>query len=202
MEELQVLKSACCPPKDAEPVDGCTMNWTSTVPKGLKRATPVFIQSADFHPRHPAEQWLGGAAAVPGSRGTSPSASPSPSPRQGRPAEQGAPRQEADEAGRQGGDPRRRSSPCWRPATEPSRDEGRTTTEQDALIEAILDDPDDDARRLVYADWLDEHGQYGDGIRQRLLRPQVQERASKRHEMAANSPAFRQISALRLAIPG
>src|SRR5579872_1614374 len=31
--------------------------------------------------------------------------------------------------------------------------------EQDALFAAILDAPDDDAPRLVYADWLDEHGQ-------------------------------------------
>jgi uncharacterized protein (TIGR02996 family) len=28
----------------------------------------------------------------------------------------------------------------------------------DALFEAILDDPDDDGVRLVYADWLEEHG--------------------------------------------
>jgi uncharacterized protein (TIGR02996 family) len=31
--------------------------------------------------------------------------------------------------------------------------------EQDALLAAVLDAPDDDAPRLVYADWLDEHGQ-------------------------------------------
>ncbi len=31
--------------------------------------------------------------------------------------------------------------------------------EQDALFAAILEAPDDDAPRLVYADWLDEHGQ-------------------------------------------
>jgi uncharacterized protein (TIGR02996 family) len=28
----------------------------------------------------------------------------------------------------------------------------------DALLTGILADPDDDARRLVYADWLEEHG--------------------------------------------
>ena len=27
---------------------------------------------------------------------------------------------------------------------------------QDPLFQAILDDPDDDSRRLVYADWLEE----------------------------------------------
>jgi uncharacterized protein (TIGR02996 family) len=31
--------------------------------------------------------------------------------------------------------------------------------EQDALLAAVLDAPDDDAPRLVYADWLEEHGQ-------------------------------------------
>jgi uncharacterized protein (TIGR02996 family) len=33
------------------------------------------------------------------------------------------------------------------------------TTEQEALFQTILDHPDDDAPRLVYADWLEEHGQ-------------------------------------------
>ncbi len=28
-----------------------------------------------------------------------------------------------------------------------------------ALLQAILDDPDSDERRLVYADWLEEHDQ-------------------------------------------
>jgi len=32
-------------------------------------------------------------------------------------------------------------------------------TDQDALVEAILGAPTDDAPRLVYADWLDEHGE-------------------------------------------
>ena len=31
-------------------------------------------------------------------------------------------------------------------------------TDREALYRAILDAPDDDAPRLVYADWLDEHG--------------------------------------------
>lgn len=29
----------------------------------------------------------------------------------------------------------------------------------DGFLQAILDDPDDDTHRLVYADWLDEHGE-------------------------------------------
>jgi uncharacterized protein (TIGR02996 family) len=32
-------------------------------------------------------------------------------------------------------------------------------THDDAFLHAILEDPDDDTPRLVYADWLDEHGQ-------------------------------------------
>jgi uncharacterized protein (TIGR02996 family) len=31
-------------------------------------------------------------------------------------------------------------------------------TDRDALLRAICDNPDDDAPRLIYADWLDEHG--------------------------------------------
>ena len=30
---------------------------------------------------------------------------------------------------------------------------------KEAFLKAILDDPDNDALRLVYADWLDEHGE-------------------------------------------
>src|SRR5688500_14989487 len=29
----------------------------------------------------------------------------------------------------------------------------------DAFLDALRDDPDDDTTRLVYADWLDEHGE-------------------------------------------
>ena len=31
-------------------------------------------------------------------------------------------------------------------------------TDEDALLRAVWDAPHDDAPRLVYADWLDEHG--------------------------------------------
>jgi uncharacterized protein (TIGR02996 family) len=31
--------------------------------------------------------------------------------------------------------------------------------DRDALLRAIVAAPDDDAPRLVYADWLDEHGE-------------------------------------------
>src|SRR5262245_19144453 len=44
-------------------------------------------------------------------------------------------------------------------------------SDADALLQAILDAPDDDAPRLVYADWLDEHG---DAARAAFIRVQVQ----------------------------
>jgi uncharacterized protein (TIGR02996 family) len=33
-------------------------------------------------------------------------------------------------------------------------------TQGDILLQAILDDPDDDGIRLVYSDWLEEHGEH------------------------------------------
>jgi uncharacterized protein (TIGR02996 family) len=38
------------------------------------------------------------------------------------------------------------------------------------LLQAILDQPDDDALRLVYADWLEEHGEQD---RAELIRVQI-----------------------------
>jgi uncharacterized protein (TIGR02996 family) len=32
-------------------------------------------------------------------------------------------------------------------------------THDDAFLQAILESPDDDTPRLIYADWLDEHGE-------------------------------------------
>lgn len=39
-----------------------------------------------------------------------------------------------------------------------------------ALLDAILDDPSDDAARLVYADWLEEFGGHDDQARARAIR--------------------------------
>src|SRR5262245_4478035 len=47
------------------------------------------------------------------------------------------------------------------------------TTEADALLDAILDDPEDDTPRLVYADWLEEHGDEADADRAAFIRVQV-----------------------------
>jgi uncharacterized protein (TIGR02996 family) len=44
-------------------------------------------------------------------------------------------------------------------------------TEDDALLRAVLAAPDDDAPRLVYADWLDDHG---DPARAAFIRAQVE----------------------------
>jgi uncharacterized protein (TIGR02996 family) len=38
---------------------------------------------------------------------------------------------------------------------------------QDAFLKALAADPDDAATRLVYADWLDEHGEHEEADRQR-----------------------------------
>jgi uncharacterized protein (TIGR02996 family) len=52
-------------------------------------------------------------------------------------------------------------------------------TEHEALIEAILDEPEDERRRLVYADWLEENGTFADGIRAKLIRLNLQEHRAK-----------------------
>jgi len=43
-------------------------------------------------------------------------------------------------------------------------------TDEDALIRAIIAAPADDAPRLVYADWLDEHDE---ALRANLIRGQI-----------------------------
>jgi uncharacterized protein (TIGR02996 family) len=45
------------------------------------------------------------------------------------------------------------------------------TSEETALLRAILDDPDDDGVRLVYADWLDDRG---DATRAEFIRTQIE----------------------------
>src|SRR5262249_25046079 len=44
-------------------------------------------------------------------------------------------------------------------------------TPEKAFLQAVLDKPDDDAPRLIYADWLEEHG---DGPRAEFIRLQCQ----------------------------
>lgn len=45
-------------------------------------------------------------------------------------------------------------------------------TEREALLQAIIDNPDADLPRLVYADWLEEHG--GDSERAEFVRVQIE----------------------------
>jgi uncharacterized protein (TIGR02996 family) len=47
-------------------------------------------------------------------------------------------------------------------------------TELEALLLAILDDPADDIPRLVYADWLDDHGDRAGAVRAEFIRLQVE----------------------------
>src|SRR5438105_1544260 len=46
--------------------------------------------------------------------------------------------------------------------------------EDDALLGDILEHPDDDVPRLVYADWLDEHGGPAEQARAEFIRLQVE----------------------------
>jgi uncharacterized protein (TIGR02996 family) len=51
----------------------------------------------------------------------------------------------------------------------------RPTDLREALLQAVLAEPEEDAPRLVYADWLDEHGEgHEDSARAELIRVQVE----------------------------
>jgi uncharacterized protein (TIGR02996 family) len=56
-------------------------------------------------------------------------------------------------------------------------------TDRDALLRAICDDPDDDAPRLVYADWLDEHGdpRQAEFIRLQIALNHLSDQALRKH---------------------
>lgn len=69
-------------------------------------------------------------------------------------------------------------------------------TERDPLLRAVRDDPDDDAPRLVFADWLDEHGQadWADFIRRDVRLARLPEghpdRAALAHRRATDHSRF------------
>jgi uncharacterized protein (TIGR02996 family) len=68
-------------------------------------------------------------------------------------------------------------------------------TEREALLAAVLDSPDDDLPRLVYADWLDENGPLLPGCesaadRAALIRLQVEQARTEPY-----SPAWREAGA-------
>ncbi len=52
-------------------------------------------------------------------------------------------------------------------------------TDRDALLRAICENPDDDAPRLIYADWLDEHG---DPRQAEFIRVQIELARIPEHE--------------------
>src|SRR5437899_1204607 len=43
--------------------------------------------------------------------------------------------------------------------TSKARNRTHIMSERDALLRQVIDEPDADAPRLVFADWLDEHGE-------------------------------------------
>jgi uncharacterized protein (TIGR02996 family) len=47
-----------------------------------------------------------------------------------------------------------------------------TNSDEQAFLKAILEAPDDDTPRLVFADWLDERGEGDDSVRAALIRAQ------------------------------
>ena len=61
-------------------------------------------------------------------------------------------------------------------------------TDHDALIASVLATPDDDAPRLVYADWLDEHGQ---PERAALIRDMIRELGDNEYASQADSRTLR-----------
>ncbi len=63
------------------------------------------------------------------------------------------------------------------------------TEEEAALIRSVVASPDDDTPRLVYADWLDEHGR---ADRARLIRVQCQSEVLRAEEQALLDGHYRE----------
>jgi uncharacterized protein (TIGR02996 family) len=80
---------------------------------------------------------------------------------------------------------KKRATPRGKTPTPP-------TAQDQAFLRAILAEPDDDTPRLVYADWLDEHGQ---GERAEFIRLQI-ERARRPIEDPAHATPTARESAL------
>src|SRR3954463_15201453 len=55
---------------------------------------------------------------------------------------------------------RRRPGTLERTSAESGSNPEPAMTSEEAFVQAILADPEDDTPRLVFADWLDEHGQH------------------------------------------
>lgn len=65
-------------------------------------------------------------------------------------------------------------------------------TDREGLLRGVSENPDDDAPRLVYADWLDEHGdaRQAEFIRVQIQLAQVPESERARHPLAARESAL------------
>ncbi len=82
-------------------------------------------------------------------------------------------------------------------APPPPLARGEAPVDEDGLIRAIIDAPDDDLPRLVYADWLEEHGQ---PARAELLRLQLgllEQRSSTREQELVRAIVARCPAAMR-----
>ena len=73
----------------------------------------------------------------------------------------------------------------------------------DALFQAILDAPDDDAPRLVYADWLEEGGraEHAELIRAQCRLPRQGQRTAAAKRLVARAAALRRAIEGRLDPP-
>src|SRR5262245_37192027 len=60
-----------------------------------------------------------------------------------------------------------------------------------ALLRAIIDNPDEDTPRLVYADWLDEQGGESNAARAEFIRIQIAEYAKARQKTLTSVGALR-----------
>src|SRR5262245_56631511 len=69
-------------------------------------------------------------------------------------------------------------------------------TEQQALLRTILENPDDDAPRLVYADWLEERGDADNTSRAQFIRMQVALAATESDRLNETSPEYQRLRVL------
>lgn len=69
-------------------------------------------------------------------------------------------------------------------------------TTRDSLLRAILADPASDARRLVYADWLEEYGGESDRLRAEFIRVQVELARLEGRDVRAVVPSGETLAAI------
>src|SRR5262245_59139867 len=67
--------------------------------------------------------------------------------------------------------PKRKAKPKSRKPKKASPAKHAPSADEQALLAAVIAHPDEDTPRLMYADWLDEHGQ---PARPEFIRPQIE----------------------------